>query len=83
MSGANDTPIGLMGLLTVPTRGSAGPGEVALRIRGGTETYLARSERPLLRGTEVVVISMLGPRSVLVHPVDDDSASILDLSEGN
>lgn len=83
MSGADDTPIGLIGLLTVSTRGSNGPGEVALRIRGGSETYLASSERPLVRGTRVVVVSMLGPRSVLVDPVEGYGGSALDLSEGN
>jgi hypothetical protein len=83
MSSADDSPIGLIGLITVPTRGSDGPGEVELRIRGGTETYLASSERPLTRGTRVVVTTMRGPRTVFVDPIDDFGASILDLSEGN
>ena len=83
MSSADDSPIGLIGLITVSTRGSGGPGEVALRIRGGTETYLASSERPLARGTRVVVITMQGPRSVLVDPVEGYGGSSLDLSEGN
>jgi hypothetical protein len=82
MSSANDSPIGLIGLITVSTRGSDGPGEVSLRMRGGSETYLATSERPLVRGTRVVVITMLGPRSVLVDPVEGYGGSSLDLSEG-
>lgn len=56
--------IGLEGVLTVATRGTAGPGEVLVRIRGGTETYLAWSEQPLARGTKVLVFDSRGSRTV-------------------
>lgn len=72
----------MLGLLSLPTRGADGPGEVVLQIRGGSETYVARSAHPLPRGTEVVIVSVIGPRQVEVQPVEDDVSSVLDLSEG-
>lgn len=68
MSTSDLSPVGLLGQLTVATRGDDGPGEVVFRIRGGTETYLARSPEPLLRGQEVVCTKELGARSVEVAP---------------
>ena len=53
-----------MGVLIVATRGAAGPGEVRIRIRGGSENYLAWSERPLPKGATVLVIDYRGPRTV-------------------
>jgi hypothetical protein len=60
--------IGRVGALVVATRGEGGPGEVTLRIRGGTETFLALSDTPLPRGTSVLVIGSCGPRTVEVVP---------------
>jgi hypothetical protein len=48
---ADQSAVGCFGELIVATRGSAGPGEVLVRMRGGTEAYLAWSEEPLPRGT--------------------------------
>ena len=56
--------IGSIGVLTVATRGAAGPGEVLVKIRGGTESYLAWSPAPLPKGTTVLVIETRGNRTV-------------------
>jgi hypothetical protein len=53
-----------MGVLITATRGAAGPGEVRIKIRGGSEHYLAWSETPLPKGATVLVIDYRGPRSV-------------------
>ena len=66
----DESPIGSIGPLTTPTRGKAGPGEVVLRIRGGTETFIAWSQRPLARGTMVLVVGDRGYRSVEVETLD-------------
>jgi hypothetical protein len=60
----DESPIGHVGVLTLATRGPAGPGEVLISIRGGTETYLAWSSAPLPRGTSVLVIESRGSRTV-------------------
>ena len=60
--------VGCVGSLIVATRGFAGAGEVLLNVRGSKEAYLAWSEEPLPRGTEVLVIDIRGARTVLVEP---------------
>ena len=60
----DEASIGRVGVLTVGTRGKAGPGEVRIRIRGGTETFLAWSEKPLPKGATVLVIESRGARAV-------------------
>ncbi len=80
MSDAADySPIGLAGRITTATRGADGVGEVELRIRGGTETFLARSVDPLPVGSPVIVLSTLGPRTVIVSPWADPVESLLEL----
>lgn len=79
MSGSDHSPIGLAGRIVTATRGDRGPGEVELRIRGGTETFLARSAEPLPRGQAVIVLSTLGPRTVIVAPWADPVESLLEL----
>jgi hypothetical protein len=59
-----ESAVGCIGTLEVATRGPAGPGEVIVRMRGGTEAYLAWSEEPLARGTPVVVYGSRGGRTV-------------------
>ncbi|MDR3662656.1 MAG: hypothetical protein P4L86_20135 [Mycobacterium sp.] len=59
--------IGCVGPLVVATRGIEGAGEVLLNVRGSKELYLAWSEGPLSRGTQVLVIDTRGPRSVVVE----------------
>jgi hypothetical protein len=63
--------VGAVGVVTVATRGSSGPGEVHIRIRGGTETYRAWSEQPLVRGTTVLVVASRGARTVDVVEWED------------
>jgi len=63
--------IGTVGVLTVATRGVAGPGEVLIKIRGGTEAFLAWSEEPLPRGATVLVIDSRGARTVDVIEWED------------
>jgi hypothetical protein len=60
----DETAIGTVGVLTVATRGLAGPGEVRIRIRGGSELFLAWSETPLPKGATVLVIEYRGPLTV-------------------
>lgn len=80
-TGPQESPIGKAGRVVVPTRGGDLPGEVELEIRGGTELFIARSASPLARGTPVICVSTLGPRSVIVLPWADPKESLLDLSD--
>ena len=63
--------IGCVGVLSVATRGGAGPGEVLVKIRGGSEAFLAWSEKPLPRGATVLVIESRGARAVDVIEWED------------
>jgi hypothetical protein len=56
--------VGRTGVLLVGTRGVAGPGEVLVHVRGGTETFLAWSVEPLPKGAPVLVIESRGSRQV-------------------
>lgn len=58
--------IGRVGVLTHDTRGPGGPGEVLIKIRGGSETFLAWSDEAIPKGTEVLVIGSRGARAVTV-----------------
>ena len=60
----DEAAIGTIGVLTVATRGSAGPGEVRIKVRGGSEGFLAWSENPLPKGVTVLVIEHRGKRAV-------------------
>jgi hypothetical protein len=60
----DESVVGCSGELLVATRGEAGPGEVLIRTRGGTEAWLAWSEQPLPKGTTVVVWGARGERAV-------------------
>jgi hypothetical protein len=60
----DEAVIGCIGELLLGTRGSAGPGEVLVRVRGGTETFLAWSDTPLERGSRVLVVDSRGTRQV-------------------
>ena len=67
----DESCVGSVGVLIVATRGDAGPGEVLIKIRGGTETFLAWSEKPLPRGATVLVIDSRGARTVDVIEWED------------
>jgi hypothetical protein len=60
----DESSIGRVGVLAVATRGIAGPGEVLIKIRGGSEAFLAWSDKPLPKGTTVLVIESRGSRAV-------------------
>ena len=71
----DESTIGRVGVLTVGTRGPDGPGEVWVKIRGGSERFLAWSESPLPKGAKVLVIDFRGARTVDVvewsDPLDE------------
>ena len=67
----DESCVGSVGVLTVATRGDAGPGEVLINIRGGSEAFLAWSEKPLPRGATVLVIESRGARAVDVIEWED------------
>ena len=56
--------VGSIGVVTIATRGQAGPGEVLVRVRGGTESYIAWSPEPIRKGATVLVIDSRGARAV-------------------
>ncbi|WP_093771099.1 hypothetical protein [Streptomyces sp. yr375] len=70
----DEAVIGCTGQVIVATRGAAGPGEILVRVRGGSETFLAWSEDPLPLGATVLVIESRGCREVgvieWVDPLD-------------
>jgi hypothetical protein len=68
-----DPVVGCVGKVITATRGVAGPGEVLVSVRGGTEAYLAWSEQPLARDTPVIVFNSRGERTVDVMEFDIDS----------
>jgi hypothetical protein len=63
--------IGCIGKLIVATRGTAGPGEVIVSVRGGREALIAWSAEPLPKGATVLVIESRGHRAVDVSPWTD------------
>jgi hypothetical protein len=67
----DESSIGRIGVLTVATRGADGPGEVLIRIRGGSEAFLAWSEKPLPKGATVLVVESRGERAVDVIEWED------------
>ena len=75
---ADTSAIGCVGVITIATRGVGGPGEVLVKIRGGTESFIAWSPEPLAKGTKVLVIEERGKRTVDVSawtdPLDPLSA---------
>jgi hypothetical protein len=63
--------IGCIGKIIIATRGEAGPGEVMVRVRGGSEALIAWSSEPLPKGATVLVIESRGHRMVDVSPWAD------------
>jgi hypothetical protein len=68
-----NSAVGCTGKVIVATRGPDGPGEVLVKMRGGTEAYLAWSEEPIARGTEILVYNSRGERTVDVMEFPDPS----------
>jgi hypothetical protein len=71
MDMSEEEATGMVGVLTVATRGRLGPGEVRIRIRGGSEQFLAWSDGPLPRGATVLVTDVRGARAVGVVEWED------------
>ena len=67
----DESSIGCVGRLSVATRGNGGPGEVLIKIRGGSEAFLAWSDKPLPKGSTVLVIDSRGERAVDVIAWED------------
>jgi hypothetical protein len=67
----DDSPVGCIGVLLIGTRGEGGPGEVLIKIRGGSEAFLAFSDEPLPKGATVLVVESRGARAVDVTPWTD------------
>ena len=67
----DESSIGCVGVLTVGTRGADGPGEVHIKIRGGSEAFLAWSDKPLPKGSIVLIIDSRGERAVDVIEWED------------
>jgi membrane protein implicated in regulation of membrane protease activity len=63
----DDPVVGKLGTVTHPIH-PGGTGEVVVRIRGGTETYMAVSDTPLEVDTEILVVSQRSARTVVVTP---------------
>jgi hypothetical protein len=66
--GSEGTVVGCVGHVIVPTRGTAGIGEILVVVRGAPETYLAWSDDPLPKGATVLVVDDRGARTVDVVP---------------
>ena len=67
----DESSVGRVGVLIVGTRGGDGPGEVLINIRGGSEAFLAWSDKPLPKGATVLVIESRGARAVDVIEWED------------
>jgi hypothetical protein len=67
----DDSLIGSIGVIIIATRGAKGPGEVLVKIRGGSEAFIAWSAEPIRRGSTVLVINNRGTRTVDVSPWTD------------
>ncbi|ATL28931.1 hypothetical protein [Streptomyces formicae] len=80
--GPDEAVIGCTGELVLGTRGDAGPGEVLVRVRGGTETFLAWSADPLPRGATVLVTESRGSRQVDVIKWADPLEALTDPAVG-
>src|ERR1039457_4667890 len=72
--------IGCIGVLTVATRGPAGPGEVLVKIRGGREAFIAWSTQPIRQGSTVLIIESRGTRAVDVSEWTDPLGPFLTMS---
>ena len=64
-----DQVVGKPAHVSVAIPGGGKPGEVVVRIRGGSEAYIAYSDQQIDVGAEVVVVADLGARSVSVTPL--------------
>jgi hypothetical protein len=63
----DDETTGKTGRVSIPIRAD-GPGEIILRIRGGSEAFTAytQGDEILDKNARAVVVEQTGPRTVLV-----------------
>jgi hypothetical protein len=59
---------GKVGRVIVRVRGGKGPGEIMVRLHGGSEAFIAYCPSEIERDTDVLVVSSRGERSVDVVP---------------
>ena len=62
--------VGVQATVTNPTRGSEGPGEVDVPLKG---MFIAYSDEALTRGTAVVIYEQMGSRKVRVAPIREEN----------
>ena len=67
--GEPERVVGKPAHVSVAIPGGGKAGEVVVRIRGGSEAYIAYSDQQIDAGAEVVVVADLGARSVSVTPL--------------
>ncbi len=68
MDVVKDSPVGSIGRVT-GTVGAAGPGEVMVPVRGGSEAFHAYCDDPAVTiepGARIVVVEYHPPRTVIV-----------------
>ncbi len=75
------TAVGRVGVLTHATRGPNGPGEVLIKIRGGSETFLAWSDEAIPVGAQVLVVESRGARAVTVVRWSEPTSAVFGISE--
>ncbi len=75
---SGDSPVGRTGRLILASRGAEGAGEVLIRIRGGTETFIAWTDAPLPKGARVLVVESRGARTVHVVEWSPHDPSVVD-----
>lgn len=63
--------MGKLGRVVIALRGRGRPGEIMVRIRGGSETFIAHSDEDLPVGSSVIVISRRADRGVEVTAFSD------------
>jgi membrane protein implicated in regulation of membrane protease activity len=64
-----ESVVGKVAHVTVAVPGGARPGEVLVRVRGGSESYIAYADEPVDEGVQVVVVADRGARSLSVAPL--------------
>lgn len=64
---SDDPVVGKLGTVTHPISPGK-PGEIVVRIRGGTETFMAYSDTDLPAQAEVLVVAQRSARTVEVTP---------------
>jgi hypothetical protein len=55
--------------VTASIPGGTKRGEIAVRVRGGTETYMALCDVPVEAGCQVVILEDRGERTLFVTPL--------------